>query len=256
MLRSFFIGTMICIGLVSMSHAAGVEVAVGGWRQTLSGELSYQALDSTDLIDLEENLSLDDESRIFGRIKIDTPAFVPNFHLVGAPAEFEGTGSKSVAFTFGGTTYNANTELRTKIQAVQYDIGIFWGLPFIETATAGKFGLDVGLNVRIADLDVEITGTSGATTVTEQESVLLPVPMLYLAAKFAPIKSLAIEAEGRGLSVGGNTFYSVTGRLRYQFPGPLFIAGGYRFDKLDVDEDDLVVDIELKGPFVELGMSF
>jgi hypothetical protein len=83
--------------------------------------------------------------------------------------------------------------------------------------------------------------------------------MLYLAVTFAPIDAIAFEAEGRGISVGGNKFYSLTGRLRFQLGGPLFIAGGYRFDKLELDDDedeDLITDIELAGPFVELGMKF
>ncbi len=258
MLKNAVFGMIAIACFVSNAHAVGVEVAVGGWRQAISGKFSYLASDDTDLIDLEENLSFDDEDVIYGRIKIETPTFIPNFHLVGAPAEFEGTGRKSVAVKFGDTTFNADTALRAKVRAVQYDIGIFWGLPFIQTATANKFSVDVGLNVRIADLEVEITGTSGANTVTERESLLIPVPMLYLAIEFAPIDAIAIQAEGRGISVGGNAFYSLTGRLRFQFPGPFFIAGGYRFDKLDVDEDedDLVVDIEIAGPFIEFGLKF
>lgn len=258
MLKNLIVGVIVFTGFVSLSHAVEVEVAVGGWRQNLSGNFSYQALDSTDLIDLEDNLTFDDETVPFGRIRIETPGFIPNFHLVGAPAEFEGSGSKSVAVKFGDTTFNANTALTSKVQAIQYDIGIFWGLPFIKTATVGKLNVDVGLNVRIADLEVEITGTSGASTVTERESLLVPVPMLYLAVQFAPIDAISIEAEGRGISIGGNSFYSLTGRLRFQFPGPFFVAGGYRLDKLDVDEDvdELIADIELAGPFVEVGLSF
>jgi len=259
MFRKLTMGTFVLFCFVSMSHATGVEVAVGGWQQAISGSLSYQALNNTDLIDLEDNLSFDDETVIFGRVKIETPAFIPNFHLVGAPAEFEGTGSKTTALKFGNTTFNANSALSSKIRAIQYDIGIYYGLPFIKTATNGIFSVDVGLNVRIADLEVEITGTSGGVTVTERENLLVPVPMLYLAFKFAPIDAVAFEAEGRGISVGGNAFYSLTGRVRFQFPGPFFIAGGYRLDRLDVDDDeddDLLADIELAGPFVELGLKF
>lgn len=176
--------------LAATAHAVEVEVAGGGWQQDLSGTLSYQALSSNDLIDLEENLNFDEETAVFGRIKIETPAFVPNIYLVGAPGEMEGAGSKTVAVKFGDTTFNANTALKAKIRAVQYDIGIYYGLPFVENGTGGMLSLDLGLNVRIADFEAEITGTSGATTVTETESILLPVPMLYMALKFAPIDLL------------------------------------------------------------------
>jgi outer membrane protein len=259
MLRKYVMAAaMVITCLVSMTHAAGVEMAVGGWWQDITGKLSYKALDTSDLIDLEEDLSFDDEAKIFGRIRIDTPAFAPNIYLVGAPAEFDGTGSKSVTLKFGDTTYNADTALTSKVRAIQYDIGLYYGLPFVRTATTGKLNIDVGLNVRIADLEVEITGTSGTNTVTERENLLVPVPMLYLALTFAPVDAIVFEAEGRGISVGDDVFYSITGRLRFQLTGPLFIAGGYRLDKLDVDDDDdeLITDIELAGPFVELGLKF
>ncbi|MEJ2156359.1 MAG: TIGR04219 family outer membrane beta-barrel protein [Desulfobacteraceae bacterium] len=250
--------TVLIICLAGTSFAAGVEVAVGGWRQDLDGTLSYQAISSNDLIDLEEDINFDDEDAFFGRIKIETPAFIPNFYLVAAPAQLEGTGRKSVALTFGDTTFNADAALSSKVRANQYDIGIYYGLPFIKTATAGMLNLDVGVNIRIADLEVEITGASGGITVTEREDLMVPVPMLYAALQFAPIDALAFEAEIRAISVGDNSFYSLTGRLRLQFPGPFFIAGGYRLDKLEVDEDedDLITDIELGGPFVEVGLKF
>ena len=49
--------------------------------------------------------------------------------------------------------------------------------------------------------------------------------------------------------------YSLLGRLRYNVAGPVFLAGGYRFDKVDVDEDDVVVDADFSGPFIEAGLK-
>ena len=116
--------------------------------------------------------------------------------------------------------------------------------------------MDVGLNVRIADLKASITGASGGTVVTESESLRLPIPMLYVGLQFTPIKALAFEAEGRGIAVGDNKLYSLVGRVRYNFAGPLFLAGGYRYDKLEIDEEELVAEVEFQGPFVELGLKF
>ena len=84
----------------------------------------------------------------------------------------------------------------------------------------------------------------------------MPIPMVYLAAQFKPIESFAIEAEARGLSMGGNKIFSVLGRARANVFGPAFVAGGYRYDMVEVDEDDVVVDVSFSGPFVEAGVSF
>lgn len=246
---------VVCIA-VSEPSAAGLEVAVGGWRQSLSGTMGYEALSATDILDLENDLGFDDENRVMGRIKIDTPAFLPNIYLTGTPAEFEGTGSKSITFKFGNTTYNADAVLTSKVTLNQYDVGLYYGLPFIKTASAGKLNIDVGLNVRIIDLEASLSGLSGAVTLQERESITLPVTMLYLAFQINPTDSFSIEAEGRGIAIGVDKLYSLIGRLRYQFAGPVFIAGGYRFDQLDIDEDDVQADVDFGGPFVELGLKF
>ena len=247
---------LLFVAVFSDAHAAGVEVAVGGWQQSISGTISYKALSDLDVLDLEKDLKFDDETRVCGRIKIDMPLAIPNIYLVGAPMEFEGTGSKASSFKFGDTTYNVSADLKSKITVNQYDVALYYGLPFIQTATLGKLNVDVGLNVRIADLKASITGASGGTVVTESESLRLPIPMLYVGLQFTPVKALAFEAEGRGIAVGDNKLYSLVGRVRYNFAGPLFLAGGYRYDKLEIDEEELVADVEFQGPFVELGLKF
>jgi hypothetical protein len=44
--------------------------------------------------------------------------------------------------------------------------------------------------------------------------------------------------------------------MRYQFSGPVFAAGGYRYDKLEIDEDNVIVDAEFSGPLIEVGINF
>ncbi len=254
--RTCLICIFIFVAAYSNAYAVGVEVAVGGWSQAISGTLSYQALSDLDIIDLDNDLKFDDESRVTGRAKIDLPLFLPNIYLVAAPMEFEGSGIKSGTLNFGGTTFDFSSELTSKITLNQYDVGFYYGLPFVKTGTLGKLNVDLGLNVRIADFKATVSGTAGGNSVTESESLTLPIPMLYVGVQFMPIKSLAIEAEGRGIAVGDNKLYSLVGRIRYNFAGPVFVAGGYRFDKLEIDEEDVVTDIEFKGPFLELGLKF
>ncbi len=96
----------------------------------------------------------------------------------------------------------------------------------------------------------------GTGTVILCRSVTVPVPMLYLGIQFMPTDQFSIEAEGRGVSIGDNQLFSLLGRARYQWKGPLFVSCGYRYDKVDVDEDDVVADVDFSGPFVEVGLSF
>jgi outer membrane protein len=251
---------LICVALFiaaySDARAVGLEMAVGGWSQSIGGTLSYSETNIPDVIDLDNEIRFDDETKVVGRLKIDMPLFIPNIYLVAAPMEFEGTGSKSTTLNFGDITFDAAADLRSKVTLNQYDVGFCYALPFVKTGTLDKLNVDLGLNIRIVDFEAEITGASGGTSVSESQSLTLPIPMLYVGVQFMPVSALAFEAEGRGIAVGDNKLYSLLGRVRYNFAGPVFLAGGYRFDKLEIDADDVIAEIEFQGPFVELGLKF
>ena len=83
-----------------------------------------------------------------------------------------------------------------------------------------------------------------------------PVPMVFLAAQLKPINIFAVEAEVRGISYDENQVYSLIGRLKVKVFGPLFAAGGYRYDKIKFDTEDVEADITLSGPFIEAGFAF
>ncbi len=80
--------------------------------------------------------------------------------------------------------------------------------------------------------------------------------MLYLAMQIKPVDKLAIEAEVRAISYSGNKLYSLLGRVKYNIFGPVFATAGYRYDKLKIDEEDVEVDINFSGPFIEVGFKF
>jgi outer membrane protein len=257
MIRRIVLLCFVCfIAAYSHAGAVGLEVAVGGWGQSIGGTLSYSEATTPDIIDLDSDIRFDDETKVTGRAKIDMPFFIPNIYLVAAPMEYEGTGSKSTTINYGDITFDASADLDSKITLNQYDVGFYYGLPFVSTATLDKLNVDVGLNIRIADFEAEITGASGGTTTTEKKSLTLPIPMLYVGVQFTPVEALAFEAEGRGIAVGDNRLYSLIGRVRYNFVGPVFLAGGYRYDKLEIDEENVDAEIDFQGPFVELGLKF
>ncbi len=236
------------------SYASGLELAVGGWKQSPQGYLSYEQVTANDELDLERDCNYDDETRFIGRLKIDMPIFLPNIYLVVTPLEFDGTGSKTVGFWFGDDLFSATDSFYSKITLDHYDIGFYYGIPFIETLSAETVNIDLGLNIRIYDFAVEVR--QDTTSLEESEDFTLPVPMVYLALQIKPVDKLAIEAEARAISYSGNKLYSLVGRVKYNIFGPVFAAAGYRYDKLKIDEEDVEVDVDFSGPFIEAGFKF
>jgi outer membrane protein len=249
---------LLSLGAVGNAFGIGAELAIGGWQQSLGGRLGNEIENSDDIIDLEQDFDLDDELRFFGRANIDLPLFFPNIYLIVAPTEFDGSGSKDVVFNYGDIQFSADAELDASLSMNQYDIALYWGIPVLKTATNGIFNIDLGFNVRIVDLEASISGEEllSSSTVKESVSETVPIPMAFVAVQVEPIDELSIALEGRGISIGDNSLYSIICRVRYQFAGPVFAAAGYRYETLDIDEEDILVDIDIGGPFAEIGLIF
>ena len=214
---------------------------------TPSGDFQYNGGTSGDV---ESILGFDDEVFPAARLRVELPLVIPNVYLMTTPMEFEGNLTEE--FEFGDETFTANSE--TKLTLEQYDIGLFYGVPFVGLATLGRVGLDVGLNVRVLDMEAEMTDSVSSETRTE--SVTVPVPMLFVAGQLNLIGGFALEAEVRGLDVSYARIISAIGRVKYNTMGPFFVAAGYRHEEVEVDEDDFDVDLTFAGPFAEVGFSF
>jgi len=236
------------------SHAIGFEFAIGGWSQSPGGDLSYKLLADTDKLDLENDLKYDDASQFFGRLKIDMPLLFPNIYLMATKMNFDGIGRKSANFKFGDINFTQNVDFYSEMTLDHYDIALYYGIPFVSTATAGLLNIDVGLNVRVIDFSAKIR--QDTLSLEESESFTLPVPMVFVGAQVKPIERLSIEGEARVVSYGGNSLYSLIGRVKVKVFAGLFAAGGYRYDGIVIDEEDVDVDISFSGPFLEAGFQF
>jgi outer membrane protein len=240
----------------SSSFALGIEIAAGAWQQDPEGTISYKPLSGTDNLDIDRDLKYDEKTKVFGRLKIDMPALLPNLYVLATPMSFDGTGDKNVQFTFGNQTFDANVDFFSKADLDHLDVALYYGLPFVKTATLGVLNLDLGINVRVVDFEAKVD--QQATGLSESKSFTIAIPMLYAAAQVEPVDWLALEAEGRGVTYSGDHVFSFIGRVKVKpvKPLPFFIAGGWRHEDIDVDEEDVVVDVTVSGPFAEAGIEF
>ncbi len=237
--------------------ALGFELAGGVWGEKLSGDLSYKG----DTLSVDD-LNYDREYKPCGRLKVDLPLI--NFYFAYTPVHFEGKGEKNVNFKFGDYTFNATVPFDSSLTMDQYDIGVYWGIPFLKmvtkTATLGFSGLNIefGLNVRAMKIGATIKQNNIEKTT---DNIWVYLPMLYggISVDFF---SLTIDGEIRGIGYNGNHYYDFIGRVKwFIFKSPVvgpsvFISGGYRYQDLSVDQDDFKASLKLSGPFVEMGVDF
>ena len=252
-IKDMFIAFLLVLCISTYAGAWGVEFAVGGWAQDPSGTLGYDVLNGDDILNIERDLKYDTENRATVRLKIDMPLLLPNIYLMASPMAFKETGRKEGGFKFGDIVFDPGPfESETVLDHL--DVGLYYGIPLLETATFDKLNIDIGLNVRIYDYELNVRQAS--TGLRESETGTLPLPMVFLAVQLRPIERLSLEAEGRGISYSGNDVFSLIGRIKFRIAGPLFVAGGYRYDKVEIDEEDVLADVEFSGPFIEAGFSF
>lgn len=243
---------LICFFLLMpvIAFGAGIEAAIGIWSQDPSGGLSYKG----QTLSVENELKYDSETKLFGRFKIDMPLVIPNIYIMATPMKFEGNGSKSANFQFGDKTFAGSVPFTSSLQLDQYDIALFYNLPFLKTLSLNKLNAEIGLNARIIDLQAEINQAS--TGLKETKNLTIPIPMVYVGAQFNPVKLIGFEGEFRGIAYSSNHFYDYIGRVKIRPIGPLFISAGYRYQDIKIDQSDIKAEIKFKGPFVETGLEF
>lgn len=249
-----YLMVVLSLFVPAVAGAIGIEASIGAWNQDPEGYVSYKPLTSTDRLDIDQNLNYDKETKVFGRLKIDMPLVIPNIYLMATPSRFDGRGQKDVNFKFGDKIFNANVPFDSEVQLDHYDIALYYGIPGLKTLTLGILNIELGLNARIIDFYAKVDQPS--TGLSASKSATIPVPMVYAGIQVKPIDLLKIEGELRGIAYSSNHYYDIIGRLKVSPFGPLFIAGGYRYEDVKIDYSDIESEFKLKGPFLEAGIEF
>ena len=225
MIKIFILsGLIFLLSIPTTALAWGVEIAGGAWYQSPSGNLSFDKTTNADDLDLEDDLNYDDKWQPSGRIKIDMPLFIPNIYIMATPLKWDERGSKDVDFSFGGENFRGDIDFDSKLKMNHLDVALFYGLPFLKTATLDVLNIDLGLNFRLLDVKAEIKQKDFG--LKESQSYFLPVPMIYAAMQIVPVEWLGLEFEGRGIAYSSNHYVSLIGRLKVKPFGPFLSPEG------------------------------
>ncbi|HDP24875.1 MAG TPA: TIGR04219 family outer membrane beta-barrel protein [Deltaproteobacteria bacterium] len=244
---------LLFVLMPALGFSLGFEVALTTWKPVVAGDLSYRAVTDSDTLDLDDTFDLDSPWRLSGRAKLDLPVF-PNLYLMATPMDFSGTGALPAPVSFGATSFPSNTALDASLALSLYDVGLYYGIPFIGIATLGILNCDVGVNARMIDLRAEIKEVAGE--LKESKELFAILPLVYGSVQVYPMKHLSIELEGRGVFYGDYRILSMIGRIKVRPFFPVFVAGGYRSETIIFDYRGIDIDVRCQGPFVEAGVQW
>jgi len=258
---AFVLGGTLLAGLSFAVPLINGEISVGVMNHSPSGYIQYPS-GTGDTVDLKDTFGLDSAVKPFARAKIEIP-IVPNLYLQYMPMEFDGTGRYSTTLTFGDIEFQANVDLDTYIKVDHYDLGLYYNLPFVGTATAGLLDPEVGINVRVLDFEGRVTGREAFTgqVRTESASATIPVPMGYVSLG-VNLQVVSLIGELRGITYSGNHYYDFTAEVRAKpvsVPAlaSFFVGAGYRYEELKLEDvGDVSAKIKISSLFANVGLSF
>ena len=239
------------------------EVSIGAIQQKPSGYVSYKpASDITDRIDLKNEARLGDKTQPWARLKFEHPVpIIPNIKLAYMPVNFEGSGTLTIDKPFGDYTFKADTDFNLSVELDRVDATLYYNLPFIKTATAGKLDVEFGLNVRTIMFGATLSGTTvDNEIVSESASITFPIPMGHLAVEIRPINLVSLVGELNYIGYKNNAYYDYVAGLRLSPPVRTtlkpFVEVGYRHEKFKIDERDVKADLNIKGLYGLVGVKF
>jgi len=255
------------IFLLAGSSKAGplidFEISIGAIQQKPSGYVSYKpASEINDRIDLKNDARLGDKTQPWVKLKLEHPIpVIPNIKLAYMPMKFDGSGVLTRDINWGGRTYQANADFNLSVKLDRVDTTLYYNLPFIKTATAGKLDVEFGLNVRTIMFGATLSGTTvDNEIVSESASITFPIPMGHLAVEIRPINLVSLVGELNYIGYKNNAYYDYVAGLRLSPPvrTPLkpFVEVGYRYEKLKIDEQDVKTDLKVKGLYGLVGVRF
>ena len=200
--------------------------------------------------DVKDDLGVGDENFLsgeaflrFGRV---------TFRLGYTPIRFDGDDTLARTIVFNGQTFSANVNVISSLDVNMLDAELQVDI-LRHDLIAASFYLGLIAKVKYVDGEVELA----SSVLKEKRDFKAPIPMIGLAAGAGFANNLVrVDARVTGMAYSGNHLYEADA-FASLCPFPFFrIQGGYRYIELKVDEDDLVADLKLKGPYVGAQLSF
>ncbi|AOY87480.1 hypothetical protein BKP64_04400 [Marinobacter salinus] len=235
-------GSMILAAPLAHADVVGLGASVSYWDSDLSGK----AADSGDVVDVENDLNLDNDSNVNASLYIEHPVPVlPNVRLNYTLVEQSGRGRLSA--DFGGI--NIGSDVRSDLDLEQLDVTLYYEV------LDNWVNLDLGLTAR--DLSGDLLVREATTGVPASEtSVDAVIPMGYLAARFdLPLTGVSVGADGNFISFDGDSLYDFNAYGQYEI-AMLQLRAGYRQMSIDYEDGNDRLDVDIDGPFISAGVAF
>jgi len=239
------------ISTVGMADIIGGELNLGYYNHAPSGTVQYEG----DVVDIKKDLKWSKEGDMFIKAYIEHPLpVIPNIKLGYSTFGHQGEGSVDKSFQFGSSSFQLNSNIKTKLDLKMYDLTLYYEI------LDNWINADVGVNIKYIDGEIAVNGNDIISNllINESSDFQVPIPMIYAKLRLdVPTTDLSLQAEGNYISYDGNSFYDAEFGIRYTFSLGLGVEAGYKSMKLKLDDiNDLSMDSEFSGAYGKLVWDF
>ena len=221
------------------------------WFPSLDGKLRVdEAAIIGDTIDFENDLAIEDED--YPSVEAFVGFGKHHLDLGYTKVDYSGSNVLTRTIIFNGETYPVSSPVSSSIEYKMIDFHYQYDFINLENALAG-FSLGGVFQVKYLDGEVSLK-TAG---LDEKEDFTLPIPMVGLNLHIEIIADI-LEARVRGtaMTYSGNSMYELVGDISWT-PFPFIgIHGGYKTFVVDTEEEDILLDYDMSGPYVAITISF
>ena len=254
--RKYLALSLLLVTLFLPASTFAFEIGAQGyyWFPSLDGNVKVDKagiIGST--IDFEKDLGIEDEN--YPSVEVLLGSGRHHLSLAYTSIHYSGYNTPSRPITFNGQTYNTTDTIDSSIEYRTFDLHYQYDFLNLENVLAG-FSLGAVLQVKHLDGEVGLKTTTG-NVIDEKEDFTLPIPMIGLNLHMGMLADI-LEARLRGTAIGyaGNTIYELMADISWTPLPFLDIHGGYKTFVIDINEDDVIFDHDMSGPFVALTVSF
>ena len=254
--RKYLALSLLLITLFLPASTFAFEIGVQGyyWFPSLDGNVKK---DKAGIIGskivFEKDLGIEDQN--YPSVEVLLGSGMHHFSLMYTNINYSGYNTPSSSITFNGQTYNTTDTIDSSVEYKTLDLHYQYDLLDLENVLAG-FSLGAVLQVKYMNGEIGLK-TTGDNAIDERESFIFLLPMIGLNLHIGILADI-LEARLRGAGIGysGNAIYEITADISWTPLPFLDIHGGYKSFVIDIDEDDVIFDYDMSGPFVALTTSF
>jgi outer membrane protein len=256
MKKTYLALSLLLVVLLLPASTFAFEIGARGyyWFPSLDGTVKVDegSIIGTK-IDFKNDLGIEDEN--YPSVEVFLGGGRHHLSLTSTSIDYSGKNTPSSPITFNGQTYSVTDPIDSSIEYKMMDFLYQYDFLNLENVGAG-FSLGIVFQVKYLDGEVGLKTTTG-TVIDEKQDFTLPIPMFGLNLHIGMLADV-LEARLRGTAIGyaGNAIYELMADISWTPLPFLDIHGGYKTFVIDIDEDDIIFDYDMSGPFVALTLSF